>query len=170
MTKATSTRIRIFLNPHLFLSGYGLGPHVSDASGILIRSPELKFLNTVWIRNRVFAKSGYIKIFFIRWRNKIEPGRYLEYCIQDGKLVPRASQCKIRCKVRALYDGCSVANFPRGVLGTSMNPDTCGHGNFWIQKEKVADSNSHTNYFCENWKKEKRDSRAKSESVFYWHL
>ena len=35
-----------------------------------IRSAEWKFLNTLWIRNRMDAKSGYI---FIRWRNKIEP-------------------------------------------------------------------------------------------------
>ena len=35
-----------------------------------ICSPERKFFNTLWIRNRVDAKSKY---FVIRWRNKIEP-------------------------------------------------------------------------------------------------
>ena len=34
-------------------------------------------------------------------------------------------QSRARCKFRALYDACSVANIPRGVLGTIVNPDTC---------------------------------------------
>ena len=46
-TSAPSTRIRIFLNPQLFLSGYGLRPHASGKFGsesryFLIRSPEWK--------------------------------------------------------------------------------------------------------------------------------
>ena len=41
------------------------------------------------------------------------PVLYREYCIQDGNL-----------------DACSVANILRGVLGTRVNPDTCGLGNF----------------------------------------
>ena len=73
----------------------------------------------------MFAKSGDIKIF----SSGDVTGLYLEYCIQDGKLVPRFSQCKVRCKVRALYDACSVANIPSGVLGTKVNPDTCGRVN-----------------------------------------
>ena len=36
------------------------------------------------------------------------PVLYREYCIQDGNL-----------------NACSVANIPRGGLGTKMNPDTC---------------------------------------------
>ena len=28
-------------------------------------------------------------------------------------------------KIRAFYDACSVANIPRGVLDTRVNPDTC---------------------------------------------
>ena len=39
-----------------------------------------------------------------------------------------------------LYDACSVTNIPRGVLGTRVNPDTCGRGNVLIRKEIVADS------------------------------
>ena len=50
------------------------------------------------------------------------PVLYREFCTQDGSLVPRCSQGRARCKFRALYDACSVANIPRGVLG---NPDTC---------------------------------------------
>ena len=34
-------------------------------------------------------------------------------------------QSRARCNFRALYDACSVANIPRGVLGTRVNPDTC---------------------------------------------
>ena len=37
-----------------------------------IRSPEWKFFNTLWIRNGVDAKSGYIVNVFIQWRHKIE--------------------------------------------------------------------------------------------------
>ena len=47
---------------------------------------------------------------------------------------------RTRCKFRAFYDACCVSNFPRGVLGTRLNPDTRGRGNFLIRKEKVADS------------------------------
>ena len=53
---------------------------------------------------------------------KSSPVLYREFCTQDGNLVPRCSQGRARCKFRALYDACSVANIPRGVLG---NPDTC---------------------------------------------
>ena len=63
-------------------------------------------------------------------------------------------QSRARCKFRALYDACYVANIPRGVLGTrqkewirirvgyvwtgkfDLNPDTCGRGNFFNQERK----------------------------------
>ena len=48
---------------------YLVNPQYESAT-FWIRSPEWKFLNTLWIQNRVDAKSGY---FFIRRRNKIEP-------------------------------------------------------------------------------------------------
>ena len=32
---------------------------------------------------------------------------------------------RAKCRFRALYDACSVANIPSGVLGTKVNPDTC---------------------------------------------
>ena len=64
-SKAPSTRIRIFLNPQLFLSGYGYRPHAygefaSKSGNFLIRSPEWKFFNpiTFWIR-----VDGRIRIF-----------------------------------------------------------------------------------------------------------
>ena len=43
------------------------------------------------------------------------------------RLRPRLEimlQGRARCKFRAPYDVCSVANIPRGVLGTRANPDT----------------------------------------------
>ena len=49
---------------------YPENPAEESAKIFLIRTPEWKFLNTLWIRNRVDAKSGY---FFFQWRNKIEP-------------------------------------------------------------------------------------------------
>ena len=65
VTKAPSTRIRIFLNPRLFLSGYGYRPHAygefaSKSGNFLIRSLEWKFLNPIIFRIRV---DGRIRIF-----------------------------------------------------------------------------------------------------------
>ena len=45
-----------------------------ESATFWIRFPEWKFLNTLWIRNRVDAKSGS------------SPVLYREYCIQDGNL------------------------------------------------------------------------------------
>ena len=45
-----------------------------ESTTFWIRSPEWKFLITLWIRNRVDAKSGY---FFVRRRNKIESSSLL---------------------------------------------------------------------------------------------
>ena len=84
--------------------------------------------------------------------SRSSPVLYRQYCIRDGNLVPRFSQDRARCKFCALYDASSFANIPRGVLGTRVNPDTCGRANsIWIRirvnveifesgKKKVADS------------------------------
>ena len=85
------------------------------------------------------------RYFFIQWCKKIKPWwwvLYCEYCIQDGNLVPRFSQGRARCKFCALYNVCSVANIPRGVLGTGVNPDTCWIGvdrqiRFWWSFEST---------------------------------
>ena len=60
LTKAPFLRIRIFLNPQLFLSGYGFRPHVSGESGWRIRNfliplsrVRWDFLNTLRIQNPV---------------------------------------------------------------------------------------------------------------------
>ena len=74
--QARSTRIRIFLNPQLFLSGYDFHPHASGKSGIRSRNFFESALQSgnCWIR----YESGMVwtlnpNIFFIRWRNKIDP-------------------------------------------------------------------------------------------------
>ena len=48
---------------------YPVNP-VCESATFWIRVPGWTFLNTLWIRNQMDAKSGF---FFIRWRNKIEP-------------------------------------------------------------------------------------------------
>ena len=89
-------------------------------------------------------------IFFIRWRNKIESSSL------PWILYSRWHPLKARCKFRAFYDRRPVAYIPRGVLDTRVNLDTragykwtgkfdlntntSGRGNFWIRKQKVADS------------------------------
>ena len=87
------------------------------------------------------------------------PVLYRKYCIQDGNLVPRFSQGRARCKFCALYNACSVANIPRGVLGTGVNLDTCRIGvdrqiRFWRSFESTCPnqfglgSNSGVNAIC----------------------
>ena len=124
------TRVRIFFNSELILSGYGFRPHASGESGIWIRSPEWKFLNTLWIRNRVDAKSGY---FFIRWRDKIEPSS-LPWILYS-RWQPHSQVVSLTRTRRSKrgpwergcsrwlppYDACSVVNIPRGVLGTRVD-------------------------------------------------
>ena len=87
-----------------------------ESATFWIRSPSWKFLNTLWIRNRVDAESGY---FFIRWLNKIEPSSL------PWTLHSRWQPCSQVPSLTCLYDACSVANIPRGVMGTRVNPDKC---------------------------------------------
>ena len=83
-----------------------------------ICSPERKFFNTLWIRNRVDAKSKYS---VIRWRNKIEPSSLPQILYSrkqpHSQVLSRQSKMQIsRALRRMLY--CQV-------LGTRVNPDTC---------------------------------------------
>ena len=60
-----TSRIRIFLNPQLFLSGYCYRPHAygefaSKSGNYWIRSPEWKFLNPITFR---ICVDGRIRIF-----------------------------------------------------------------------------------------------------------
>ena len=136
--QAHYTRIRIFLNPQLFLSGYSFRPRASGDSGIRIcnlLNPLFRVEMFQYATNpescgpliRISSLFGDV--------TRSSPVLYPEYCIQDGNL-----------------DACSVANIPRGVQGTRMNPDPCryvctgkfdlntdtfGRGNFWIRKKKL---------------------------------
>ena len=87
-----------------------------------------------WIR----YESGFVWIldpdfFLIPWRNKIIEPSSLPWILHS------------RWQSRSTFLPCSVANIPiwrsPGYQSESgYVPDTCGHGNFWIWKEKVADS------------------------------
>ena len=107
----------------IFISGYGFRPHVSGESGMPIRSLEWKFFMKRFESGIVCTLNPDIILSGDLARSR--PVLYRECCIQDGNLVPRCSQGRARCKFRVLYDACSVANIPRGVLGTRVNPDTC---------------------------------------------
>jgi len=147
LAKPPFTRIWIFLNPHLFPD--------TDVSGKRIRN----FLTALWTLISDNFSSGDV--------TRSSPVLYRKYCIQDGNLVPRFSLLPVdgrvsrarnraRLKFRALYNSCSVANIPRGVLGTKVNPDTprirmdmdgqiwFEYGyvwslKYWIRKGNVAD-------------------------------
>ena len=157
--QAHSTRIRIFLNPQLFLSGYSFRPRASGVSGIRI----CNLLNPLF-RVEMFEYATnpescgpLIRISFLFGDlTRSSPVLYPEYCIQDGNL-----------------DACSVANIPRGVQGTRMNPDACRlrvhgqirfeYGYVWTwkflnPKEKVTDSKvsgyewkGPQNRLCKRW-------------------
>ena len=76
ISKVPYKRIRIFLNPQLFLSGfknlhvytYPVNSTYESVTFLICSgSPEWKFLNTLWIRNRVDAKSAYFTLFGRSW-------------------------------------------------------------------------------------------------------
>ena len=80
------TRIWIFLNSQLLLYAFSFHPHLSDKSSIriatfFIRSPEWTFLNSLWIRNRVEAKSGHLFLsgFVIR-SSPVLHNEYSRWC------------------------------------------------------------------------------------------
>ena len=101
----------------------------------------------VWIRyqSEIVWMLNRSRYFFIQWCKKMKPWSwvlYREYCIQDGNLVPSFSQGRARCKFCMLYNVCSVANIPRGVLDTGVNLDTCWIGvdrqiRFWWSFEST---------------------------------
>ena len=97
--------------------------HVSGESGIQIRN-FLNPLSRMEIFETEIVSTLNPDIFLFSDVTRSSPVLYREYCIQDGNLVPRFSQGRLRCKFRALYDACCVANIPKGVLGTRVNPDT----------------------------------------------
>ena len=96
LIKAPSTRLHdIFFNPQLFLSGFGFRPlkhpvnAAYESASCLIRCAEWKFLNTLWIRNLVDGKSGYVFLSGEVTRSSLI--LYREYCIQEWQ--PRRMLC-----------------------------------------------------------------------------
>ena len=83
-----------------------------------ICSPERKFFNTLWLRNRADAKSKYS---VIRWRNKIEPSSLPQILYSrkqpHSQVFSRQSKMQISRALRRILC-CQV-------LGTRVNPDTC---------------------------------------------
>ena len=121
-----ATRICFFLNPQLFLSGYGFRPSVSGESGSRrIR----KFLNPLfqsansWIR----YESGIV------WTPN--PDIFSSGDItRSSPVLYRDRQSKIQTS-RALRR-MSCCNILKGVLGTRVNPHTCRihvDGQIWFE-------------------------------------
>ena len=91
---------------------YPVNP-ANESTTFWIRSPEWKFLNTLWLRNRVDAKPR--DIFFIRWRNKIESSSLPR--------IPRRMPCCQYSQRSPWYE--SESGFVS---------DTCGRANLiWIR-------------------------------------
>ena len=108
-----------------------------------IRAPEWKFLNTLWIQNRVDAKCGYIYIYIYIYIYMIDPsslswkveqdtkfGRYMTHFLLP--IFPGGPGWKIES--RCVSDTCGRAN------SISTRIRACGRGHFWIRKEKYPDT------------------------------
>ena len=100
---------------------------VYESATFWIHSLEWKFLYTVWFRNHVNVNSGYFLSGDVtRWSPRSFPW------ILYSRWQPRSQVLSLT----RLYNACSVANIPIRVLGTRVNPDTCGWANSiwtWIR-------------------------------------
>ena len=115
---------------------YPVNP-TDESATFLIRSPGWKFLKTLWIWNRVDARSGH---FFLSGDLKrLSPVVYREYCIQDGNLVSSVSLLPIftmQDLLPILPVKSWVLQWIQILVGYVwrgkfyLNTDTCGRGNF----------------------------------------
>ena len=94
---------------------------------------------TLWIRNRVDAKYGYIYIYFPFDVTRSRPVLYHEYCIQDGNLLPTFSLLLLTLLLPIFTTHALLSGYVQ-TRKLDLKMDTCGRGNFWIRKEVVADS------------------------------
>ena len=121
----------------------------TGSSKVELFSPEWKSLSTLWIRNRVDAKSGYLYThFFFRWRNEIQPSSlplilYSRWQprSQVFSLALNSALTRLRRTLPYQYSQRS-SGYQRecGNVWTGkfyLKMDTCGRGNFWIGKEKL---------------------------------
>ena len=153
-------RMKSFWHPRY--RHYDISPQVPGH--FWIRSPERKFLTD--------AKSG---CFFVRWRNNNELSS-LPWILYS-RWQPR---CQVLSRPRSLfYNACSVANFPSGVLGTRVKPDTCqirvdvetfesGKKKLWIQKHPDACWGGLK--LVEEWQRLSRFPTKRTANAWYWEI
>ena len=127
VSKVPYKRSRIFLNPQLFLSGFkNLHVHTYPVNTtyesvtflICSGSPEWKFLNTLWIRNRVDAKSGYLTLIGRSW------AKYRDLSVASISIICRSRrlsqknlsvrhwQITIFCDNRYRFNNCFIIRWP----------------------------------------------------------
>ena len=112
--------IRNFFFPDtVFVHRYPVNPAYESAT-FLFCSPESRILNTLWIRNRVDAESGY---FLSSDVTRSSPVLYREYCIQDGNLVPRSLKAEQRFSLNfiRLLRGVFLLSVTEGVITNRSN-------------------------------------------------
>ena len=114
---------------------YGSSPQVSGESGIRIRNfLKVDFLNTLWIRNCLGAKSGYF--FPVTKQDRVQfftVNTLFKMATSTHALLPIFSEKSwalewIQIRVGYVWTG-----------KFDSNADTCGRGNVWIQREKAVD-------------------------------
>ena len=164
ISKVPYKRIRIFLNPQLFLSGFkNLHVHTYPVNStyesvtflICSGSPEWKFLNTLWIRNRVDAKSGYLTLIGRSW------AKYRDLSVASRSIICRSRrlsqknlsvrhwQITIFCDNRYRFNNCFIIRWP-SLFFFNYSPKNLpfSHKNDG-KKEKSVDSFTHEqNIIC----------------------
>ena len=142
------------LNEKKSLNGTRRAQNEKFITRALLRLGALKWnyyalqIGNFWIRFEygIVWMLNVIRIFFFRWRNKVKPSSLPWILYSRWQSRSKVFSRALNSALTRLYDACSVANISRGVVGTGVNPDTCGRANsigrrnFWIRKEIVADS------------------------------
>ena len=127
LIKASSTRIQIFFNRQLFLSGYGFRLHVSGESGIRVLSPEWKYLNTLWSGN-VWTLNPNILL-----TTDVTRSSFFTMNIQDGA---EQLACSKRSDSRARVLGITIVNWVEWLWNPSDSFVICFCGPESAQRSK----------------------------------
>ena len=152
LAKAPSTRIRIFLNPQLFLSGYGYRPHASgefdsESGHFSIRSPEWKKINPQRIacgrvNPDIFESDDVANSCPVSYRTI---NQYGGATATTGKICRHYEALCGACTEHILLQRrpgyYSESGYHRMRVNRRIRFEyaTCGRGNFLIRKGKVAD-------------------------------
>ena len=158
VSKVPYERIRIFLNPQLFLSGFkNVHVHTYPVNStyesvtflICSGSPEWKFLNTLWIRNRVDAKSAYLTLIGRRWA-KYRDLSVASISIGWGKKIYLRDTDKSRYFAITDIGSIIVLSFDDRVFFFNYSPKTLSFSRKSDgKKEKSVDSFTHEqNIIC----------------------